>query len=212
MKKLLLFLIAALVLIFPSRARAGYIVDTGSGWPQSGVSIYNRSDGDFQINAGQFTIAQATTITSMETWMYSSVPGTVDMVLYGDNGNLPDPTQEILRQGFSVATAATAPVTAWQGLTGLNLALNPGSYWISLEEPVIDDVFQVNLPSGAPNPLARYAYRADLENGENWTRYDGHQGFRVNALGGGSQVVPEPATIVLVGAGALGAFFRRRAS
>lgn len=205
MKKILLFSIVGLMLMAPSQAHAILIVDTGSGGPQFGVSIYNRTNGDYQFNAGQFTINQAYTISSIETWMYSVDAGTVEMVLYGDNANLPDPSNEILRQSFNVA--APGPITAWQGLTGLNQTLNPGSYWISLEKSIPTDGFSVNLPTGVPNPLAYYAYRAEEDNGGDWIEYTGGQGFRVWALD--SSAVPEPATMFLFTTGLLGVFLRR---
>ena len=202
--KRLLFLIVELILAFSSQSHAAYIVDTGSGWEQFGVSIYNRTDGDYQFNAGQFTLGQAYTISSLETWMYSVDAGSVDLVLYGDNGNLPDPNNEILRQSFSVA--APGPITEWQGLTGLSQSLNQGSYWISLEKTTPTDNFQVNLPSGAPNPLLHYAYRAEEDNGGTWTSYTGHQGFRV----GVNNAIPEPSTMLLLGFGLAGLGLLRR--
>ena len=119
MKKILWLLIFGILFVLPTQAQAVFIVDTGSGDPQFGVSIYNRTNGDYQINAGQFTIAQSYTISSLETWMYSVNSGSLDLVLYGDNGNLPDPSNEILRQSFNVASG---PITDWQGLTGLDLS------------------------------------------------------------------------------------------
>jgi len=208
MKKILLFLTAGILLLVPRSAQAILIVDTDSGWPQFGVSIYNRSNGDFQINAGQFTLNQSYTISSLETWMYSTSPGSVDLVLYGDKGDLPDPNNEILRQNFDVL--APGPVTDWQGLTGLHQPLNSGSYWISLEKTTTDDNFSVNLPSGAPHPLSHYAYRADEDNNGDWVPYTGGQGFRVGALDGSTAVVPEPATLVLFGTGFLGLMIRSR--
>ena len=205
MKRLLLFLAIGFVFMSPFSAYADYIVDTGSGWEQFGVSVYNRSNGDVQFNAGQFTITQPNVISSLETWMYSSNPGSVEMVLYGDNGNLPDPSREFLRQSFSVMTSAQGPVTAWQGVSGLNLALDPGFYWISLEKSTVADGFSVNLPSGAPDPLARYAY-FDENTGGNWVNYTGAQGFRV-----AGNVLPEPASMLLFGVGAVAmALFRRK--
>ena len=137
--------------------------------------------------------------------MYSADPGNVELVLYGDNGNLPDPSNEILRQSFNVAYSASGPITDWQGLTGLNLALSSGSYWISFEKSSPVNGFSVNLPSGAPNPLQRYAY-FDEDTGGEWVSYIGGQGFRV----GVSNVIPEPATISLLGLGLLGFVFKRK--
>ena len=201
-KKIILGAVLGVVFLTPACAHAFYIVDTGSGGERFGVSIYNRTNGDYQFNAGQFTIAQAYTISSIETWMYSTDAGSVEMVLYGDVGNLPNPANEILRQSFNVA--APGPITDWQGLLGLNLALNPGSYWISLEKSIPTDNFQVNLPTGAPNPLLRYAYRAEEDNGGDWTPYTGAQGFRVAAVGTETDSVPEPVSAALFGAGLWG--------
>lgn len=202
MKAIALFLFVGLALVSPIHAEETYIVDTGSGWPQFGVSIYNRTDGDVQFNAGQFSIDRPYTISSLEAWMYSVDPGTVDLVLYGDSMNLPDKFNEILRSTLSVASPG--PVTLWQGVRGLDLSLSAGSYWIALEKPSAVDGFQVNLPSGAPHPLARYAYFDEDTNGE-WTGYTGGQGFRVG-------VVPEPASMVLfsIGGVALAAFRSRK--
>jgi hypothetical protein len=211
MRKMALWMVFGMMVLSPSQALAAYIVDTGPGWEEMwGVSIYNRMNGDvqdFQFNAGQFTIGQAYTVTSIETWMYSATAGTVELVLYGDDGDLPDPSNEILRRSFDVA--APGPVTDWQGLTGLGQTLDPGSYWISLEKSVITNDFSVNLPSGASNPLDRHAYRAEEDNGGDWTPYTGHQGFRVAASPAG-QVIPEPSAVLLFSAGLLHYFAARK--
>jgi hypothetical protein len=119
-------------------AAAAAIIDTGV-IPCSGSTC-----GDLDLSytgsiAGRFGVSAPTPITSLEAWISLGLPPSfsLTMVIYG-NGT--DGLPGILPYFSSPVSIFDHPGAAqgsfgdqWQGLSGLNLVLQPGTYWLALE-------------------------------------------------------------------------------
>lgn len=178
-------------LMFAGNAQAVSIVDTGAGSTTSGGSSLNSG----QWQAGQFTIANSYTVTSVEGWLGKTVEGNVTAAIYTDNGT-GVPISELFSQQFLLDNPSSGNNT-WDGAFGLSWALASGTYWLSFEVRS-GDTGQGYMPEnldGAPNPLADYA----IWNGSQWISQDSSRalGMRINAI-------PIPAAIWLFGSGLLG--------
>ena len=165
------------------------IVDTGVDATKSAAL---KGDTTF---AGQFSIGQLVTITSIETFLSSSISAVADFLLYSDNAGLPGAVL------FSQSVTVPATSGGWYGATGLNWLVGPGTYWVgfhTLGQP---------RPAGSPTtPMQSYLTAF----GQN--PFASSQGtpitFRI--LGDTATAVPEPATMLLVGAGVAGLAAQRR--
>ena len=80
--------------------------------------------------AGQFTLAQTSTINSIEGYMWGDPEGgEVNLAIYysDDANNIPTGTP-IFKQTFK-----TSDADDWYGISGINLSLDPGTYWAAFE-------------------------------------------------------------------------------
>ncbi len=154
MKKLTnsLGLIALLMCALGSEAHADIIVDAGT--PNQPGSAIMLSAG--QWLAAEFTTTQAWQIDSLKGFINADTSNpdnaTYTVALYGNAANnRPDTTSELFAQ------QATFGTDGWNGLQGLNVALNAGTYWLAFEVRAGDtlpgDTLQGLMPVSAPNPL-----------------------------------------------------------
>jgi hypothetical protein len=149
MKKLTssLGLVALLALILSNQVKADIIVDTGT--PNQLGSPIMLSNG--QWLAAEFTTTQAWQIDSLKGFINadSSNPdnATYTVAIYDNaSNNSPDTTSELFAQ------QATFGIDGWNGLQGLNVALNAGTYWLAFEVRA-DDTLQGLMAVSAPNPV-----------------------------------------------------------
>lgn len=180
-----------------SKAEALFIVDTGV--PTGNTASQLNSS---QWFAAEFELLGSQTITGLQTWI-QSVEGTLTAAIYGDGGSIPDSGNEIFSQSFSAVTGG--PSFGWQGLSGLNLDLGPGEYWLAFEirdGQTYDGLAQLN----PPNPVENEAFFRDINN--QWLVSSEDRGIRIE--GPDQAVIPEPMTMVTLGFSLLGGAALRR--
>ncbi|MEZ7196646.1 PEP-CTERM sorting domain-containing protein [Pseudodesulfovibrio karagichevae] len=222
-------LVLAVGLMVSSPARASFIVDTGhsSSTSVSGLVLEAYRVYGFEPNltitpsnswvAAEFTLDAQYVITDVLGWMGRDRRPEYNLFslkIYGDGGDVPNAT-EYLSGDFTVGYQELA----WNGLTGLDLTLDAGTYWVAFEVPgqiLIDNVLTANLsravmPTRAPDPLGNDAW---LYKGE-WLPDSGDNlDFGVRILGDTPSIapVPEPGTMMLLGMGFMGlvGFTRRK--
>lgn len=191
------FLLAALIgwLIVPSseaNAFEYFVVDTGPGRANAMGGDPIVTDGQFQ--AGQFWLEADATIVRIEGWLtYLTILGQlpVRVVVYGDNGDVPDDTDVYWTQQFSVDGALGLP-GGWWGVEGITLELDAGTYWVSFELP--SAAFgTAAMPPTPVQELDNYATGGGL----GWNGDDSlNLGLRV--------AVPEPGSLAQLAAGMVG--------
>lgn len=211
----LIFAVNALV--FSVGTNAATIVDTGviscdaSQCGGATLSVVTNPD---DMWAANFELQSSSVITDMQVWLSTTgLQGTsFTMALYSGSissldpftGTIPDIANEIFSQDvFITDTGATdAFDNQWQGLSGLNLDLGAGSYWLSLELRGAND-YDGYIPTGefgALNPLGTYAFHHPANGG--WVE-DPSSDFAFQ-VGGTISAVPVPAAVWLFGSGLLG--------
>jgi hypothetical protein len=193
---------AALALSLAASAESVYLVDTGPGANTGGRSLSAT-----QFLAAQFTIDAGSTIESLEGWMiYPTLIGElpVQVVLYADDGGLPDPTQELHRQLFTVPASGVPFASGWHGVGGLELELDAGTYWLAFEVPTADFGSGAMPPTPVP-ALDGYAIDGGAGYVEAGTSLADWIGIRI---------LPEPgvATALAIGASLMAASARSRFS
>ena len=186
------------------QAQAAVIVDTGdAGSAPSGNtwSLYH-----YQWLAAEFSLGQATTITDVYGWIANYTGGTASLAIYADGGETPVSAPALFSANFNVVASELAGGADWHGASGLSWDLDAGTYWASFESRP-NDTYNGGMPSPSANPLVNEAYWY----GSNWYAYD-DLNFGVKILGnaGSGPVVPEPASMILMGIGLAGAAMRRR--
>jgi hypothetical protein len=175
-KKFLLLSSILYAVLFLGNSQAAVLLDTGPG-PSSGSAWY--LDSIHRGVAGKFTTTRTWTIGSVETWMQVDAGGPVRAAIYNHDagGDLPGSVR--FSQNF---TATANPVAGWQGVSGLNWSLPPGTYWVGLQVETIG--IQGVMYSPAAHPLGRYAFFV-LDNP--WSQFYVDLGFRIQ---GNGQVIP----------------------
>jgi hypothetical protein len=177
--------VAAGTLVGATQVGAVPLVDTGQPTGNSGGA---NLEGFYytQYLAGEFTLNGSYIITGVEGYMEVYRSGVLNLRIYSDGGAVPGSN---LYSG-----TVTPPVSGlnWQGLTGLNWALGPGTYWIAAEPSTN---FSGYMPGGPPNLLSGYAY---LNPGPNWSPYPLLQsGYRIFGDPASQSAVPLPAALPL---------------
>jgi len=191
-----LILSAAMLAMAPLTANAVLIVDTGTSGVIDPNTNWSLDSGQFL--AGEFTIFDAATISSIEGWIGFSNLGSLSTVIYGESAGLPG------AELFSGAFTSTGG-ESWQGLAGLSWDLLAGTYFVAFEVRG-GQTFTGSLPDTALSRLNGYAFNEG--SGSSWVAFDLGSAFRINA----TTSVPEPGTLALLGIGlaALGMTRRRR--
>jgi hypothetical protein len=160
------------------------------------------SDASYEWMANRFSVDHQTHITSLEAWLRPWIPteivGSLTFAIYGSAAGdlVPNPALEYFAGEVSIVDHPGelhgTYGDQWQGLTGLDVLLQPGTYWLSLENRA-GDVYQGSVgTSGVVQPVDTGWAFYRPENGGRWsdTAADGW-GVRIQGL-------PEPATTSLV--------------
>ena len=179
-----------------SAAAQTYVVDTGPGADTGGLSLTRN-----QYLAGQFTLDVGHEINALEGWMiYPTLLGDLPVVavLYGDDGGVPDLTNEIYSQLFLVPASGIPFAAGWHGISGLSIPVYGDTpYWLAFEVPTED------FGSGAmpPTPLVELDLYA----------VDSGAGYLANTTSRlGIRVLPEPGQAGMLVCGAVGLCFAGR--
>jgi hypothetical protein len=130
-------------------SQAATVVDTGPG-PASGSAWFLSNH--YRGLAGKFTTSQTWRVTDVEAWMQVDVGGLVKAIIYQDDADGTIPGTKLFSQEL---VAAVTPSADWQGATGLNWFLPPGTYWVGFEVDTIGIFCSVYYP--ALHPLGNYA-------------------------------------------------------
>ncbi len=199
MKKLTstLGLVALLSIILSNQVKAEIIVNTGTPDQTGSPSAL----ADWSWLAAEFTTTQAWQIDSLKGFINADTSNpenaTYTVALYDNaSNNRPDSASELFAQ------QATFGSDGWNGLQGLNIALNAGTYWLAFEVRE-GDTLQGLMPVSAPNPLqtasndptANYGYVPTTGTAYNF-------GVQISA-------VPVPPSLLLFASGLLAMGGRR---
>src|SRR5262249_3434526 len=146
-----------------------------------------------------FTVSERSTISDVEGWIAPFFGSTYTVSLYDGSTGLPGTSL------FSAAT--TAGALGWNGVHGLAVTLDPGSYWAGFEIRPGQDLFGA-MPDPVPSPTAAAFSSGGAYGG---VEFGLHMGLRVQGAAAPAPV-PEPTTLTLLGVGiaALGYTSRRR--
>ena len=199
MKKLTssLGLVALLALILSNQVKADIIVNTGTP-DQTGSPI---GLADWSWLAAEFTTTQTWQITSLKGFINADTSNqanaTYTVAIYDNaSNNRPDTTSERFAQ------QATFGNDGWNGLQGLNVTLNAGTYWLAFEVRA-DETLQGLMPVSAPNPLQTASNDATGNAGYlPTTGANYHFGVQISA-------VPVPPSLLLFASGLLAMGGRR---
>lgn len=184
-------------LLLSAAHSSALVIDTGPGADSGGVLA---SGPDNPLGAGfeqslavRFTLADATTITSVKGWMSNrgAVGDALTASIYTSAGSVPG--SRLYSSAFQLG--ASAP--SWTGATGLDWQLAAGAYWVVFEG-VAGQVGVASFASGVPHPLDTYRWMAPSL-GDYWNNL-------VPAYRWGVQIsdvaaVPEPGSLLMLLAG-----------
>lgn len=204
MKKFLLVLgILGLIFSFSNQAQALSIVDTGPGPNMGG---YGWGLDTSQWLGAKFSLSQSYSLTSIEGWIglvtdswsgYSH-SGTGRISIYGDAGQIPNSSDLKYSQYFYVGVAEPS----WQGITGLDWYLAPGSYWVAFEAR-IDSSLIAHMPHPSVNPLTDEAFTGYLDRWNPSPSDIMDIGVRILGNVDSGPVIPEPSSLLLLSLGGL---------
>jgi hypothetical protein len=184
-RSMILTLFLALLLFdLASTTHADLIVYTGTPNSTSGVVLSSA-----QYLYGKFSLNQQTIITDIEAYFKTNSYGYggLTMAIYGDDGELPDLSNEIFSQTINISKPE-----GWAGISGIQLDLSSGDYWIGLEVRSGQYYKGDDFPHFAPFPLEYYAVYNELglhsyEGGVDFGVWQAGWGFRVEG-----NPVPKP--------------------
>ncbi|OGX24713.1 MAG: hypothetical protein A2787_01920 [Omnitrophica WOR_2 bacterium RIFCSPHIGHO2_01_FULL_48_9] len=198
-------------------AFAVFLIDTGIADTQ----FANQTDFIERDLYGRFVLNSSYKVSDIEGYFIRDpeflfpdiIPAPLRVSLYkGDAFNPPDHPSPNVRhpdlnnlvatQNFSLPGGET--VSGYYGITGGNLSLSPGSYWVGLERG--EDLPRVwGVGAGvAQAPLEQYHY---LYDGSYFFDDPSAKQFALRVQG---HAVPEPLTVSLFGSGLLSLFALRR--
>jgi hypothetical protein len=168
-------IIVCMVLVVSAALHAErFIANTGPG-PETlpGFSL-----GGLQWVAVEFDVPDPATITRIDGWMLVSREGNLVLSLYSDGGEVPG---ELLFRSRGFVTSGTA---GWRGLSSLDWAVSPGTYWIGFEPQSEGAVLRMDgaLPFPSKRPLQNGAL-VDLESDLTYVEADAiaQMGLRIFA-------------------------------
>lgn len=210
-------ILAANALAFSVSTYAATIVDTGSiscDGSQCNGATFSVDTNPGGMLAANFELQSSSVITDLQVWLNTSwsMGTSFTMALYSGSvfpsapfsGMTPDISNEVFSQDVFITDTGTTDAfdNQWQGLSGLNLDLGAGSYWLSLELRGAND-YDGYVPTGefgALNPVGTYAFLFP-DNGS-WLE-DPSSDFAFQ-VGGTVSAVPVPAAVWLFGSGLIG--------
>lgn len=131
----------------PAISSAISLIDTGPGPnSQNGLSLNSG-----QWLATRLSLETAHTITSIEGWISANPARSheLEVLVFDDHGNVPG--NEIFASPF-LANPVVQPnqLASWSGLTGLDLDLSAGVYWVTFA--VRTSNFSGAMPSPSTHP------------------------------------------------------------
>lgn len=189
MRKLMVIgLLGTMLLCFNWGIASADLINTGTA-PIGGA---NYAVASWEFLAGEFTLTEKTTITSIEGWMHINDGGNLVAAIYTGAGTVPG--SMLYSSPFAVA-AEPYPQTAWRGVMGLNWVLEPGTYWVSFEGT---GSAWATMWRDSEHPLEHEAFWSS-SNGYWIGYYHLGMGVRIN-----HSVVPIPGSFLILSSGLLG--------
>jgi hypothetical protein len=196
-----------------SHARASTLIDTQA--PAGGLTNSPTVDTSSWL-AERFTLAQATTVSSISAFLLSSDEGndigkSLTLAVYADTSrgaetSIPDLDWFADQQGQLFQTGLTFNGNGWSSASNLNWSLASGKYWFALETDG-SGVSGLQVPTGTPQFADKVAF------------YSGGTGYSTNGMSPSSDTfglrvsaVPEPTSIplALAGMSVMALLLRRR--
>jgi opacity protein-like surface antigen len=179
---------AALALALASGgAQAANVVDTGT--PTGPGLTFDKT----QYFAGEFSLLGDSVINSIQGY-FGTVAGNVGISVLSNAGDLPG---SVL---FSTNLTTVAGSSSWNGVSGLNLSLAAGDYWVAFA-PDFSALYN-EMPTGAPAPLAAYSQHG-VSGGWESPNFNLGVGVRIDATVVAAPV-PEPTSIAMYALGLAG--------
>lgn len=184
------------LLVLSSVAQADVIIDTGGIQDPLAAGLL-----DIAFHrAGMITLDQEWTVTEIEVWARALTAGNLTFAIYDYAAAGPLPANLLFSTTFAVA-APDSEQFVWMGPDGLDWDLGPGSFWVALR-PTSADM----LTAYPVDPLDEY-----MRTGPPYGAWTDGWAFGLRMQGEPQrEVVPEPATLTLLGLGLVGCAVCRR--